>query len=135
MLNKILLNIFIFFGVWYSSLYIKEKVIWFEVIHKSARVLLNPPTTYPPTTDHLPNDPRTTDQPPHRPNNHRPTNNIMFKRLENKTFFYRLQTQQEKRKTILRVIIYLNRIKVILRVIIYLNEIKVFDRMNNICLY
>ena len=82
MLNKILLNVFLFFGVSYSSLYIKEKVIWFEVIHKNARVLLNPQTTYPPTTDNLPNDPRTNDprtidQPTHRPNNHRPTDNIV----------------------------------------------------------
>ena len=73
MLNKILLNVFIFFGVSYSSLYIKEKVIWFEVIHKYALVLLNPPTTYPPTTDHLPTDPPTTDQPTHRPQTNQPT--------------------------------------------------------------
>ena len=56
MLNKILLNVFIFFGVSYSSLYIKENVIWFEVIHKSARfywihqpLTHQPPTTYPTT--------------------------------------------------------------------------------------
>ena len=111
MLNKVLLNVFLFFGVSCSSLYIKEKVIWFEVIHKSARVLLNPPTTYPPTTDHLPNDPRTTD----------PTiidlPITLFKRLENKTFFYRMQTQLEKCKTILRVITFLNRIKVFDRIL------------------
>ena len=41
------------------------------------RVLLNPPTTYPPITD----------QPTHRLSNYPPTDKIMFKRVENmKTF-------------------------------------------------
>ena len=45
-------------------------------------VLLNPPTIYPPNTDHLPTDPLI-----RRPNNHRPNDKFMFKRLENmKTF-------------------------------------------------
>ena len=133
MLNKILLNVFLFFGVSYSSLYIKEKVIWFEVIHKNARVLLNPPIAYPPTTDHLPNDPRTTDQPTHRLTD--PTiidlPITLFKSLEHKTFFYRIQTQLEKCKTILRVITFLNRIKVFDRILcLYWT----FAHLLNICL-
>ena len=77
------------------------------------RVLWNPPTTDPPITD-----PTTTDQPAHWPNNHRSTDKIMFKRLDNmKTFILQ------------------NANTAILRFIIYLNRIEVFDRMNNICLY
>ena len=49
---------------------------------KNTRILLNPATTYPLTTDHLSTDPPTS-----RRNKHRPTDKFMFKRLENmKTF-------------------------------------------------
>ena len=69
-----------------------------------------PPTIYPRSTNSPTTDPRT-----HRPNNHQPTDNTMFKRLENmKTL---MQTQLEKWKTIIN-----------------LNKIKVFDWMNKICL-
>ena len=70
------------------------------------------------STDHRP---PATYSPTYQPNNHRPTDKIMFKRLGSiKHSFCKLQTQLEKWKTLFRFIIYLNRIKV-------------FDRMNNIC--
>ena len=71
------------------------------------------------STDHLPIDPRTTDQDQltHWSKNHRPTDKIMFKWLEVwRHSFYRMQTQLEKWKAILRPIIYLNRIKVFDRI-------------------
>ena len=43
-----------------------------------SRVLLNPPTTDPPTTDNLPTDP-----PTHRLRTYQPTDKILLQRLEN----------------------------------------------------
>ena len=69
------------------------------------------------STDHRPLaqrpiDPPNNDQPTHQPNSYRPTDKIMFKRLKNRKTFILQNANSWKWKTILRPIIYLNRIKV-----------------------
>ena len=61
-----------------ESIIQKTFVLGKLIVINPLRVLLNPPTSDPPTTDHLP-----TDLPAHRPND----GVIMFKRLENSMVF------------------------------------------------
>ena len=71
----------------FESLYFKKRRRAYQYTTILNGVLLNPPTTDPltndqPTTNHLPADPST-----HRPKIHRPTDKILFQRLDNQKIF------------------------------------------------